>query len=214
MSLAARDSQIELLFRNGRTLQEIGCLHTLTRQRVQQILKRRGVKAGDGGSHCRSQIAHRKRAAAKDAVSLAKHGCSFDDYRKLRGRTTKAFARQRDNAKRRGIEWRLTLWQWWNIWQQSGHWHERGRGQGYVMCRKEDSGCYEVGNVFIASARLNSSETKRKKSALPIGVTFNKGRFYAKRQIKGELRLLGSYASAEKAGLAYELGAPLAEAEE
>ena len=54
------------------------------------------------------------------------------------------------NAALRGVSFLLSFDEWWEIWQQSGHWHERGpyRGQ-YVMARYADQGAYEIGNVQI-----------------------------------------------------------------
>jgi len=37
------------------------------------------------------------------------------------------FLQQRHAAKQRGIAWQLDYWQWLEIWQTSGHLHERGR---------------------------------------------------------------------------------------
>jgi hypothetical protein len=60
-------------------------------------------------------------------------------------------------AKRRGIPFLLTFDEWWKIWQDSGHWEERGIRKGqYVMCRKgPDIGAYEIGNIFIATNARN-----------------------------------------------------------
>jgi hypothetical protein len=56
-------------------------------------------------------------------------------------------------AERRGIPFELTFKQWWKIWQDSGHLHERGRRQGqYVMARFFGRGSYKIGNVRIIPA--------------------------------------------------------------
>ena len=63
---------------------------------------------------------------------------------------------QKTKAKHRGIEFNLTFKQWWDIWQQSGKWEQRGCRKGqYVMSRKNDIGPYEVGNVFIQTCSQN-----------------------------------------------------------
>lgn len=55
------------------------------------------------------------------------------------------------------IEMRMTFEEWLSIWIDSGKMHLIGRGvDGYVMCRKDDIGHYEVGNVFIASGLENT----------------------------------------------------------
>jgi hypothetical protein len=72
-----------------------------------------------------------------------------------------AFGRQRSDAKRRGIPFKLSFEEWWSIWKASGHWHERGRSRGqFVMARNADQGAYEVGNVKIITCEENSSEIR------------------------------------------------------
>lgn len=88
----------------------------------------------------------------------------------------KLYTQQKSNAKHRGIEFLLTLDQWKSIWVASGQWERRGRGIGkYCMCRNNDCGAYELGNVFIDLNTRNISDgnigkpdsdlTKAKKSA-------------------------------------------------
>lgn len=114
-----------------------------------------------------------------------------------------AFTAQKTGAYFRGVGWELTIWEWWTIWEESGHWPERGRSQGYVMCRRGDEGPYAVGNVFIAPARVNSSDVKIKRKWLPIGVTINGGRFLARRKFNGKHFCLGTYDTPEEAHAAY-----------
>ena len=60
------------------------------------------------------------------------------------------FWAQRQSARNRKITWNLTFDEWWDIWQQSGHWNNRGVHKGqYCMSRIGDVGSYEIGNVFI-----------------------------------------------------------------
>jgi hypothetical protein len=67
-------------------------------------------------------------------------------------------------AKRRNIPFLLTFEQWWDIWQQSGHWLDRGKGHGkYVMSRIGDLGSYEIGNVFIQSSVQNLVDSASKR---------------------------------------------------
>lgn len=66
---------------------------------------------------------------------------------------------QKSKAKHRGIDFELTFEEWWNIWQQSGKWEQRGCRKGqYVMSRNNDTGPYAVGNVFIQLAQDNHSQ--------------------------------------------------------
>lgn len=118
----------------------------------------------------------------------------------------RAFSHQRTAAiGRRGIEWKLTLPEWWAIWEESGHWHQRGIGRGYMMCRKGDVGPYEVGNVFIAPGFENLSAAARKHD-LPLGVSFKNGAgrpYRAHCNINGKQRHLGCFDTPEDAHAAY-----------
>lgn len=70
-----------------------------------------------------------------------------------------AFNQQRQNAKHRGILFRLSFEEWWQIWESSGCWSKRGRSRGlYAMSRFKDRGAYEVGNVQIITNEQNSAE--------------------------------------------------------
>lgn len=68
------------------------------------------------------------------------------------------FLKQKKKAKKRGIEWRLAFEDWCEIWQDSGHWAERGRGSNkYCMCRRGDVGPYSIDNVYIDTVFVNNS---------------------------------------------------------
>jgi hypothetical protein len=68
---------------------------------------------------------------------------------------------QKACAKRRGISFLLSYNDWWDIWQQSGKWNERGCKKGqYVMSRHNDMGSYEVGNIFIQQHGINIAEAQ------------------------------------------------------
>jgi len=154
-----------VLYHNGETLQQIGDRYGVTRERVRQILtKHHGIDARHGGAHVTSRRRTISQAARRDAKYLSKYGCSFAQHKELlemgrslssegvaRGRTpVGAFIQQRNNARRCGYPWKLTLWQWWTIWQKSGHWNDRGRGHGYWLARRDKSGPFSIENVFIA----------------------------------------------------------------
>lgn len=130
------------------------------------------------------------------------------------------FKYQRIHARQRGVEWLLTFEQWFAIWTESGHWHERGRTRGcYVMGRHGDVGPYAVGNVSIITTEQNVREAnaigtkystpRRRKDALPIGVYPNsKSSFRAMRYVGGKPKYLGTFATPELAHAAYLMAVP------
>jgi hypothetical protein len=58
-------------------------------------------------------------------------------------------------AKQSGIDFNLSFEEWWQLWEP--HWEDRGIG-GLVMCRTNDSGAYELGNVRIDTQANNNRE--------------------------------------------------------
>jgi hypothetical protein len=99
-----------------------------------------------------------RRPYAMDVRSFRGSGCTADQYLMLKemGGVLRAYQYQRNQARHRGIKWELNLWQWWTIWDLSGHWAERGQGaNSYVMCRTGDVGPYSVDNVYIATGSQN-----------------------------------------------------------
>jgi hypothetical protein len=77
-----------------------------------------------------------------------------------------AFALQRGRARERGVEWNLEYWEWLQIWQDSGHLHERGvRGGEWVMGRIGDVGPYASDNVKIIRVETNASDAARYRRA-------------------------------------------------
>lgn len=70
------------------------------------------------------------------------------------------FKQQRYNAIARNIPFEMSFDEWYNIWDQSGKWDQRGKGAGkYVMSRHNDIGPYKIGNVSIKSQEENSHES-------------------------------------------------------
>lgn len=216
-----REFQMRALYESGKTLEEIGQTYGVTRERVRQLLTNHfGIRGKDGGKSVLAEARRKKTLAKKDARTLKRWGCSWSEYVAIRDfggkdqrpckRPTFAYHSQRRNARSRGIGWDLTLAQWWAIWQTSGKWAERGRGQGYVMCREGDEGPYALGNVFIATARENSSNKKTKRSGLPMGVTkaAKYNAYLAHRCIHGKIIRLGSFPTPELAHAAYLAAAP------
>lgn len=72
----------------------------------------------------------------------------------------KAYMKQRTRAASRGIEFELTLSEWWAFWD--GHYRERGsRPMDLCMARCGDVGPYAVGNIYLASNQQNLRDYQR-----------------------------------------------------
>ena len=86
----------------------------------------------------------------KERVRLEETGIKFIDWKER-------YRRQRLHAKRRGIPFNLTYEQWIMWWGLDLL--KRGRGDGKLqMCRYNDEGPYELGNIFKGTCNENSSE--------------------------------------------------------
>jgi hypothetical protein len=145
------------LYKQGATLQEIGTRYRLTRERVRQILKAK-FSAGrlDGGKHLRSTRRHEQIAHAAEERSMVRWGCTTAQLKEIPTIARKAWREQSRNAKNRGIPFKLTLWQFWKFWSQSGRWQQRGRhGHEYCMSRLNDDGAYEIGNIQVLTIAEN-----------------------------------------------------------
>lgn len=159
-----RETRMESMFRAGVAMADIGRQFNLTRERVRQILERRGLTGEHCGGAIRTQQKKAMRDAAKDARYMLEYGHPYAVVKELRkARITHAFRQQRANALRRGIEWKLTFAQWFAVWQTSGHLDARGKGIGsYCMSRIRDDGAYALGNVHIESCVQNSRDALTK----------------------------------------------------
>lgn len=104
-----------------------------------------------------------RKVSAQDSEPWDRYGCSQALYLELRAKHSEyartplaKFAAHKASAAERGIPFELTLEQWWTIWNESGHYHERGVRVGqYNMARKYDRGGYTLGNVDIVTVSDN-----------------------------------------------------------
>lgn len=149
-------------YTSGETLDAIGKSYRITRERVRQLLtKHYNICGKDGGQAESARKKKRELTRKREARALKSYGCSYRQYKALvrhKDKPVEAYRNQKNNAHTREISWDLNIWQWWSIWQQSGHWSERGRGRGYCMCRLNDVGPYSVDNVYIATGTENMQD--------------------------------------------------------
>jgi len=168
----SRAETMASMYQAGKTLEEIGQVYGVSRERVRQIIKKEhGLTGKNGGQRAKADARKRAQARRRDEKSFERWGCSYKDYMAVRQMGAKlrslgkapcknpirAFRSQRNNARKRGIEWDISFWDWWSLWKASGKWGQRGRGTGYMMCRFGDVGAYAVGNVYIATGIHNGS---------------------------------------------------------
>lgn len=171
----------------GETLRHIGERYGFSRERARQLITRHGLNASHGGQHVTSTVNQIERAISIRNKRIAKEesrymkylGCSKDVFAALTGaewswtiHTSQssrnpgvAYMNQKRYAEYRGIEWRMTFPEWWKVWQDSGHWEQRGRGQGYCMGRYGDTGPYSPDNVYICTIGQNFSDSYLTKPA-------------------------------------------------
>lgn len=147
-----RTRQMAAMYKSGQTLQEIGRHYGITRERVRQLItKYHGLRGGDGGATLTSTLARAARLNKREARYQRRYGCSREQYRAIqRTGGTRAYTELQRNTTRDGIKLELTLWQWWNLWQGSGHWSERGRGHGYWLFRLRSDAPLSLDNYCIA----------------------------------------------------------------
>jgi hypothetical protein len=165
-----RDEAICADYKTGMTLAQVGSRYGITRERVRQIVTKRGITKMDGGGAIRSfKKTHEKIEAAavkeesRERRCLERFGCTCAQKQSLRNMSEKRidtpihkFSQQRMNALTRNIEWDLTLWEWWQIWNESGKYSQRGKEKGqYVMARYGDHGGYTKENSYITTAEEN-----------------------------------------------------------
>jgi hypothetical protein len=142
-------------YQAGMSMPKIAELHNVSRQRIQQILKKYNISRLDGGAYLRGKEIKSLQMHERDSRYLDKIGCTFGEYKQISQAARTAYQYQKRNAAARKIGWAFTLYTWWVVWQNSGKWGQRGRGYGYVMARKEDIGVYSPENVYICTSQQN-----------------------------------------------------------
>lgn len=76
----------------------------------------------------------------------------------FRGTPEGKYSNHRNRAKQSGIPFLISFDEWWVLWKP---YFKLGDGVKYCMCRTDDKGAYEVGNVRIATAAENNAEMHR-----------------------------------------------------
>lgn len=101
----------------------------------------------------------------------------------------RAFKAHKGSAKTRGIPFRLTLTEWWELW--APYWPAKELGALLHMCREGDSGAYETGNVRIDTATGNAADRSRESyQRKPYDLKAPKGKTLPARLGRLEVRLI------------------------
>lgn len=186
-----------------KTLQEIGDEWNVTRERVRQIIVQHGGFVPGEVRFKRYELARTQKRAAyeidKADRDLKKHGMTSEAIKQLSPlrRTDEAhplalYRRWRQNIRtQHGVKAiGLTFAEWWKIWQDSGHWGERGRGHGHWMARRDTSKPWTPDNIHIAAgaavaaasyiahpaAERSVKAVKTKRERYGLGLMTKKGR--------------------------------------
>lgn len=149
----------------GASMWDIAREWGVSRERVRQILKNHGGGRTGAGQTERKRAARAgARALAWGASVAARYGCTPEQLEEVKrvGRemiaagagveTTplRAYSMQKSNVQNNdGIEWRITFWEWWCAWRDSGRWAARGRGRGYQLVRVDRSLPFRADNVEV-----------------------------------------------------------------
>ena len=154
----SREKHLAELYESGKTLQEIGDIFGISRERVRQLIARVGVTGADGGASKRARAKKNAKANESAMKFMERYGCHPDSVAGVTTGEKLKFRAQRRNAWVRGIEFKMSLLEWLSVWKASGHYERRGRG-AYVMARKGDVGPYSVENVYICTASQNFKDS-------------------------------------------------------
>lgn len=91
----------------------------------------------------------------------------------------------KQRAKQRGIPFLLSFEEWFSIWSKSGYWDSRGRTiDKYNMCRINDTGAYEIGNVYIAPHTQNIKDSQKNGKMSFPRKSGRKGKIYIPKEIQ------------------------------
>lgn len=155
----------------GVTIAQLAKQRGVSRQRVCQKLKTLGLlEKYQSVQGIAKGVKRAQKDESADARCMERWGCDLATRREInRERAGIAYSRQRENAKRRGIPWEMSLGQWWGLWKESGQWKNRGIFKGqYCMSRFGDEGPYAPNNVAIIPNADNSREARTHSKKSPI----------------------------------------------
>jgi len=183
--LKKRDEEMHALFKEGKSFSAIGIVYGISREAVRIRMKTAfGITGKDSpvvetrkaAKEATSSKLEAARAKKRQATIKRLFGCTEKTFLKINGKPfcwhdnkSKAlvFLIFRSNAmkvKTSNVKFCLTFVQWWNIWQASGKYDQKGRTE-YLMVRKNGgSGDWTRANTCIMLRSDHSMKTRARKS--------------------------------------------------
>jgi len=158
-------AQMAALYQSGLSLRQIGSMYGITGEWVRRVIQPFALAREECGVAARAAKKQIQKEQNLDALYMEKYGVSRQEYVRLAAIKNKSgasirkdYTQQRNSAKARNIQWNLTFPQWARFWLESGCIDKRGRGRdSYCMGRINDTGAYELGNIYISTLAANSS---------------------------------------------------------
>lgn len=155
-----RDAEIVRLYtQEAQTMEQIGDLFNVNKERIRQILNCHNITKHDGGASLRRAIANQSKDADKQAAKkkrcLRLYGCTPEErdnygWHARSGTLTYKYKVFKHNCINRKIVFKLTLLEWIEIWMQSNHLAEMGTGKGrYYMTTIDKSQGYIYANTIV-----------------------------------------------------------------
>ena len=176
---AAREQAIVDRFKGGDTVTDIAGDFEMTYQGVHRILKKHGLSRADGGKA--KQMADRKAKETGTPSIQDRHGCTKEqwdelramdeDYKKTPLAAFNTFKNNFQNLnKETGIEFNITLWEWWELWKESGKWgfHMRNPAGMWVMAQKDRAQHLTKDNAQIIPFGELLKATRKTKAAKEV----------------------------------------------
>lgn len=159
------------LYKNH-TLQEIGDMEGISRERVRQVMAVLGVSAEDGIAYKRRQKRRKEREKEKqkkkDRQCKRSYGCTWEEFSKITGndegisrdsRIVQMYHTHKRNAQRRHIKWELSLPEYYEI--IAPHLDNFGlRKSGLVLSRQDKRKGFTKNNTKLMTLSENSALTR------------------------------------------------------
>jgi hypothetical protein len=161
-----RDKVWQNLYLNvGLNMAEIGNIYGVTRECVRQRMEYRGFTKFDGKQWKDKQAEQLRRDTEKivlrEETLMKRYGIDMVTWAEIGAEGRKAYVSHRKNSWNRGLEFTLTMGEWYTIWKESGKWNQRGRASNkYCMGRKDITKGYTKENSIILSIPENGHHSR------------------------------------------------------